>query len=80
MIKEEEFLILVKFNQKKGNKLKIEGLKVIGIIKDYITEDELNDIDKNTDIILLLKPFLCDKKRKVRRICGIVINIWTYIK
>ena len=60
--------------------LKIEGLKVIGILKDYITEDDLNDIDKNTDIILLLKPFLCDKKRKVRRICAIVINIWTYIK
>ena len=67
-------------NKETNQNLKIEGLKVIGIIKDYITEDELNDIDKNTDIILLLKPFLCDKKRKVRRICGIVINIWTYIK
>ena len=60
--------------------LKIEGLKLIGIIKDYITEDELKDYDKNIDIIISLKQFLCDKKRKVRKICAIVINIWNYIK
>ena len=75
--------IIIDYLKENNNKLdsnfKIECLKLIGIIKDFMSQENLENFEKVLIITSSLKKFLNDKKRKVRKICGIVINIWTFL-
>ena len=66
-------------NSNLDDKLKIESIKLIGVIKDFISEVNLTE-DQRKSIIIPLRKILCDRKRQVRKICGIVINIWSSIE
>lgn len=60
-------------------KTKIEGLKLIGIIKDFIIDENITE-EHRKKIIIPLRKMLGDIKRPVRKFCGIVINIWSTIE
>ena len=68
IIKDEEY------NQNKQN-IKIEGIKLIGILSGLIKEEDWINEQKKLIIFNLKRYFLVDKKRKVRYATGIVINI-----
>ena len=55
--------------------IKIEGIKLIGILSGFIQEDEWETEDKKHIIYYLRRYFLNDKKRKVRYTTGIILNI-----
>ena len=54
--------------------IKIEGIKLIGVLSGFI-QDEWETEDKKLVIYNLRKCFLNDKKRKVRYATGIILNI-----
>lgn len=66
-------------NSNLDDKLKIESIKLIGVIKDFISEVNLTE-EQRKSIIIPLRRILSDRKRQVRKICGIVINIWSSIE
>ena len=68
IIKDEEY------NQNKKD-IKIEGIKLIGILSGLIKEEDWKTEEKKLIIFNLKRYFLVDKKRKVRYATGIVINI-----
>ena len=55
--------------------LQIEALKLVGIIKDFI-KDNITE-EERKKIIVKLRKLLGNKKRQVRKICGIVITKWS---
>ena len=68
IIKNEEY------NNNEQN-IKIEGIKLIGILSRFIQEEDWKDEQKKLIIFYLKKYFLCDKKRRVRYATGIVLNL-----
>ena len=63
-----------KFNEN-NQLIKIEGIKLIGLLSGFIQEEDWENDDKKYIIFLLKKYFLNDKKRKVRYSTGIVLNL-----
>ena len=55
--------------------IKIEGIKLIGILSGFIQEEDWKSDDKKLIIFYLKRYFLTDKKRKVRHAAGIVLNL-----
>ena len=55
--------------------IKIEGIKLIGILSGFIKEEDWDSQEKKIIIFYLKKHFLNDKKRKVRYATGIVLNL-----
>ena len=55
--------------------IKIEGIKLIGILSGFIQEEEWEKNDKKVIIFNLKRYFLNDKKRNVRYTTGIVLNL-----
>lgn len=74
---------IIEFFNNKDNviemKTKIEGLKLIGVIKDFINDEHITE-EHRKKIIIPLRKMLGDIKRPVRKFCGIVINIWNMIE
>ena len=68
IIKDEEY------NNNEQN-IKIEGIKLIGILSRFIQEEDWKNEQKKLIIFYLKKYFLCDKKRRVRYATGIVLNL-----
>ena len=68
IIKNEEY------NNNEQN-IKIEGIKLIGILSRFIQEEDWKNEQKKLIIFYLKKYFLCDKKRRVRYATGIVLNL-----
>ena len=62
------------FNENK-QMIKIEGIKLIGILSGFIKEDDWEKYEKNLIIFNLKRYFLTDKKRNVRYTAGIVLNL-----
>ena len=65
-----------KFNENK-QLVKIEGIKLIGLISGFIQEEKWDSYDKKLIIFNLKRYFLNDKKRNVRYAAGIVLNLLT---
>ena len=55
--------------------IKIEGIKLIGILSGFIKEDEWETEDKKLIMYNLRRYFLNDKKRNVRYATGMVLNL-----
>ena len=60
--------------------IKIEGMKLIGILSGFIQEEDWENEERKLIIFYLKKYFLNDKKRKVRYATGIVLNLLTCSK
>lgn len=60
--------------------IKIEGMKLIGILSGFIQEEDWEKEERKLIIFYLKKYFLNDKKRKVRYATGIVLNLLTCSK
>ena len=55
--------------------IKIEGIKLIGILTCLINADDWDKKEKNIIMFNLKRYFLNDKKRNVRYTTGIVLNL-----
>ena len=55
--------------------IKIEGIKLIGLLSGFIQEENWDSQEKIVIKFYLKKYFLNDKKRKVRYATGIVLNL-----
>ena len=67
------------FNENK-QVIKIEGIKLIGLLSGFIKEDNWESDDKKLIIFNLKRYFLNDKKRNVRYTTGIVLNLLSCFK
>lgn len=56
--------------------LKVDILKLLGLLRYFIEFDE----EYFRSVSIQLKKCLSDRKRKVRRICGVTITIWNLIE
>ena len=68
-----------KFNENK-QLIKIEGIKLIGILTGLINIDDWDKKEKNIIMFNLKRYFLNDKKRNVRYTTGIVLNLLSCTK
>ena len=60
--------------------VKIEGIKLIGLLTGFIQEEDWVNEEKKLIIFYLKKYFLNDNKRKVRYATGIVLNLLSCTK
>ena len=60
--------------------VKIEGIKLIGLLTGFIQEEDWGNEEKKLIIFYLKKYFLNDNKRKVRYATGIVLNLLSCTK
>ena len=67
-------LIDEQFN-KNEQVIKIEGIKLIGLLSGFIQEEDWENEQRKLIIFYLKRYFLNDKKRKVRYATGIVLNL-----
>ena len=65
-----------KFNENK-QMIKVEGIKLIGLLSGFIQDEKWELYDKKIIIFNLKRYFLNDKKRNVRYATGIVLNLLT---
>ena len=63
-----------KYNESK-QAIKIEGIKLIGLLSGFIQDEDWETEDKKYIIFYLKKYFLNDKKRNVRYATGIILNL-----
>ena len=68
-------ILIDKEYNKNDQIIKIEGIKLIGILSGFIKEEDWDSQEKKIIMFYLKKHFLNDKKRKVRYATGIVLNL-----
>ena len=71
-------IINILIDEKNSNNeqaIKIEGIKLIGLLSGFIQEEDWENEEKKLIIFYMKKYFLSDKKRKVRYATGIVLNL-----
>ena len=68
---------IINDSQLNGNKqlIKIEGIKLIGLLSGFIKEDNWESDEKKLIIFYLKRYFLNDKKRNVRYATGKLLNL-----
>ena len=68
---------IINDSQLNGNNqlIKIEGIKLIGLLSGFIKEDNWESDEKKLIIFYLKRYFLNDKKRNVRYATGILLNL-----
>lgn len=68
--------LILLFHKETSMELKVEILKLLGLLKNCIEYDE----NYFRNVVIELKKCLSDRKRKVRQMCGIVTTIWNLIE